>query len=132
MPTASCCGTGIEVFMCHGWSNGVGWLRFDQAFDPMAPKNILIGSAVTFWRIAHFHILHRSMHPWVKYHQMNLSWCNFFRERQWYQMLANFCIEMFTHFIIKVTIQLHSVVRICIQLKPEFKIVFFTGQKSNF
>lgn len=61
---ASCCGSGIEILMCYGWANNVSWLQHDRNFNPLATKNILIGGSVTFWRIAHFHILHRSMHPW--------------------------------------------------------------------
>jgi len=62
--TASCCAAGIEIFMCHAWANNVWWLRFSRDMDPLSAKSILIGSSVTFWRIAHFHVLHRSMHPW--------------------------------------------------------------------
>ena len=64
--TASCCAAGIEILLCYGWAHDTPWLRFDTNFDLWAPKNILIGSLVTFWRIWHFHILHRSMHPWVR------------------------------------------------------------------
>jgi len=62
--SASCCAAALEVFMCHEWAHGTKWLSFDRQMDPWALKSILIGASVTFWRIAHFHALHRGMHPW--------------------------------------------------------------------
>jgi len=61
---SSCCGTGLEVLMCHGWASNVGWLDFDRQGDPLSLKFVLIGASVNFWRSAHFHFLHRTMHPW--------------------------------------------------------------------
>ena len=63
--SASCCAAGLEVFMCHKWAQGTKWISFDRQMDPWALKSILVGASVTFWRIAHFHCLHRGMHPWV-------------------------------------------------------------------
>ena len=60
---ASVCGTAIEVWLCHGWSNGY----FEIRHKSMSESPLLYAAMailVTHLRIPHFYFIHRVMHPW--------------------------------------------------------------------
>jgi len=60
---ASVCGTAIEVWLCHGWSNGY----FEIRHKSMSESPLLYAAMailVTHLRIPHFYFVHRVMHPW--------------------------------------------------------------------
>ena len=59
---ASFTGSLIEISLCYLWSTGKIASDFD--FNENFWFNIFCGATVTFWRIPHFHVLHRGMHPW--------------------------------------------------------------------
>ena len=59
---ASFTGSLVEISLCYLWSTGKIASDFD--FNQNFWFNIFCGATVTFWRIPHFHVLHRGMHPW--------------------------------------------------------------------
>jgi len=59
--TASCAAAGIEIVLCHYWATGQ--IQFPPLWsNPML--DITLALLLTHCRIPHFHLLHRSMHPW--------------------------------------------------------------------
>eukprot|EP01083_Nonionella_stella_P282214 960396_1 len=61
--TASLCGAGIEIFLCYMWSNGYFKYRAKSLMDDPI-YNFFWIITITHWRIPHFHLIHRMMHPW--------------------------------------------------------------------
>jgi len=59
---ASFTGACVEIGLCHAWATGM--INYDADFRGNFLNNFILGSLVTFWRIPHFHIMHRGMHPW--------------------------------------------------------------------
>lgn len=59
---ASFTGACVEIFLCHAWATGT--IKYENDFFGNFYKNLILAGLVTFWRIPHFHILHRGMHPW--------------------------------------------------------------------
>eukprot|EP00933_Yihiella_yeosuensis_P071270 TRINITY_DN79473_c0_g1_i1.p1 TRINITY_DN79473_c0_g1~~TRINITY_DN79473_c0_g1_i1.p1 ORF type:complete len:398 (+),score=46.64 TRINITY_DN79473_c0_g1_i1:111-1304(+) len=60
---ASLTGAAIEIMCCHYWSTGVfPMLSRDVTAHPV--RNLLFAVTITHWRIPHFWLIHRSMHPW--------------------------------------------------------------------
>eukprot|EP00940_MAST-03C_sp_MAST-3C-sp2_P001967 g1967.t1 len=58
--TASICAGIIEIILCHGWARGALSMRRDF----MNTSTFLWAITITHWRIPHFWLIHRSMHPW--------------------------------------------------------------------
>jgi len=59
--TASCAAAGIEIVLCHFWATG------KLPFPPLWENPILdisLALLLTHYRIPHFHLMHRAMHPW--------------------------------------------------------------------
>ena len=57
--TASVCAAAIEIGLCHLWATG------KAPFNPTFTwSTILWGVTITHWRIPHFWVVHRMMHPW--------------------------------------------------------------------
>jgi len=59
---ASFTGSLVEIALCHLWASGK--VSFDNDFTGNFWQTFALGMSVTFWRIPHFHALHRGMHPW--------------------------------------------------------------------
>ena len=59
---ASFTGACVEIGLCHAWATGM--INYEADFHGNFLNNFILGSLVTFWRIPHFHIMHRGMHPW--------------------------------------------------------------------
>ena len=59
---ASFTGACVEIGLCHAWATGM--INYQEDFRGNFLNNLILGSLVTFWRIPHFHIMHRGMHPW--------------------------------------------------------------------
>jgi len=59
---ASVCGTGVEVALCHYWANGTFSMQRSIGAAPLA--TLLWCLTITHWRIPHFWLIHRGMHPW--------------------------------------------------------------------
>lgn len=60
--SATLCGTALEVLMCYGWSNGL--LPLHRADNHVL--TLLAALTVTHWRLPHFYLIHRMMHPWKR------------------------------------------------------------------
>lgn len=53
----------IEVGLCWAWSND--YLPMKHQRLSQAPLTyFLLGASLTHWRIPHFYVMHRLMHPW--------------------------------------------------------------------
>lgn len=59
---ASFTGSLVEIVLCHLWASGQ--IAFDNDFPGNFWPTFALGMTVTFWRIPHFHAIHRGMHPW--------------------------------------------------------------------
>jgi len=59
---ASCWAACIEIGLCHGWATGSIPMQRDLSETPV--RNLLIALTITHWRMSHFHLIHRVMHPW--------------------------------------------------------------------
>jgi len=59
---ASFTGACVEILLCHLWATGV--ISYDGDFYGNIRFNLFCAATVTFWRIPHFHAMHRGMHPW--------------------------------------------------------------------
>jgi len=59
---ASVCGTGIEVVLCHLWASGT--VPMQRLLSDTHLINLLWCLTITHWRIPHFYLIHRGMHPW--------------------------------------------------------------------
>jgi sterol desaturase/sphingolipid hydroxylase (fatty acid hydroxylase superfamily) len=57
---ATVCGSGVEVLMCYGWANGI--LPMHNA--SVLWLTIVAGLLTTHWRVNHFYLVHRMLHPW--------------------------------------------------------------------
>jgi len=55
--------TGFECFLLHRWANGtIEGVYFN--FWEKTTYSLLILLSTSYWRIVHFHIIHRLMHKW--------------------------------------------------------------------
>jgi sterol desaturase/sphingolipid hydroxylase (fatty acid hydroxylase superfamily) len=61
---ASICGSGVEIWLCHAYASGQFPMQRTIAENPY--YTLLWAITITHWRIPHFWLLHRSMHPWKK------------------------------------------------------------------
>ena len=59
---ASFTGSLIEIALCYCWANGL--IAYDADFEGSFWFTLFCGATVTFWRVPHFHLIHRGMHPW--------------------------------------------------------------------
>ena len=57
---ATLCASGIEIALCHLWATG----RLSMSHDLWSPTTLLWAITITHWRVPHFWVIHRSMHPW--------------------------------------------------------------------
>ena len=120
---ASVCGTAIEVWLCHGWSNGYFVIRHESMSEsPLLYAAMAI--LVTHLRIPHFYFLHRAMHPWrvrtrtTKRRSFN-HWHQYISNRSMAcPMWASFCTGKSTVFITRVTTRLPSAGPACMWLRP--------------
>jgi len=60
--SASCFAALIEIILCHCWATGKLSLTSSLAEAPAF--NFLLAILLTHYRIPHFHLMHRAMHPW--------------------------------------------------------------------
>ena len=58
--TASVCGTFIEVILCHLYATG----DYPRHLADQQAKHVILALTITHWRIPHFYLIHRGMHPW--------------------------------------------------------------------
>jgi len=59
--SASVAAAGIEIYLCNLWA--MGRLPLPNLSD--APlMNLMMALLLTHYRIPHFHLIHRAMHPW--------------------------------------------------------------------
>jgi sterol desaturase/sphingolipid hydroxylase (fatty acid hydroxylase superfamily) len=57
---ATICGSGLEVLMCYGWSNDILPLHLAH----IDWVTVAAGVLLLHWRVNHFYLVHRMMHPW--------------------------------------------------------------------
>jgi sterol desaturase/sphingolipid hydroxylase (fatty acid hydroxylase superfamily) len=55
---------GVEIVLCHGWATGALPYQHDLWETPV--QNAFWILFITHWRIPHFYIMHRVMHPWKR------------------------------------------------------------------
>ena len=60
--TASCAAGGIEIILCHLWATGK--LTLTTSLSDAPYLNLAMALLLTHYRIPHFHLIHRAMHPW--------------------------------------------------------------------
>jgi len=60
--SASCFGAMIEIILCHCWA--AGHLTLETSLREAPVFNIVMGLLLTHYRIPHFYVMHRAMHPW--------------------------------------------------------------------
>lgn len=60
--TAVVSAAAIEIWLCHMWASGA--IAFQHSLMDTPVQNMLWILFVTHWRIPHFHLMHRAMHPW--------------------------------------------------------------------
>jgi sterol desaturase/sphingolipid hydroxylase (fatty acid hydroxylase superfamily) len=60
--TASLCAGLIEIVLCHWWACGA--LAMDHSLWDRPLLTFLLAITITHWRIPHFWLIHRLMHPW--------------------------------------------------------------------
>jgi len=60
--SASCAAAGIEIVLCHLWATGQLTLTTNMSDAPYL--NLAMALLLTHYRIPHFHLIHRAMHPW--------------------------------------------------------------------
>lgn len=60
--SASVCGTILEIMLCHYWATGA--LPMQRLLSDSPLVNFVWFITVTHWRIPHFWLIHRAMHPW--------------------------------------------------------------------
>lgn len=56
------CAAAIEIVLCRLWATGI--LRSDQSLFDRPLLNAFLVLTTTHWRIPHFWLVHRAMHPW--------------------------------------------------------------------
>ena len=61
--SASITGAGVEVLCCYCWCNG-HFPACDRTLTEKPIKTLLWAIAITHWRVPHFWVIHRCMHPW--------------------------------------------------------------------
>jgi sterol desaturase/sphingolipid hydroxylase (fatty acid hydroxylase superfamily) len=59
---ASCCGTAVEWVLCHFYATGYFSIQRNMMETPY--WNAIAILFITHWRIPHFYVIHRGMHPW--------------------------------------------------------------------
>jgi lathosterol oxidase len=59
---ATLCGTAIEIALCHYWATGQ--LRMQRDLNLQTSLTLAWAVTITHWRIPHFWLVHRMMHPW--------------------------------------------------------------------
>jgi len=52
----------IEIGLCYGWATGALSMQRNLTDTPI--RNVILGLTITHWRMPHFHLIHRFMHPW--------------------------------------------------------------------
>ena len=60
--SASCFAALIEILLCHCWATDKLSLTSSLAEAPVF--NLVMALLLTHYRIPHFHLMHRAMHPW--------------------------------------------------------------------
>ena len=60
--SASCFAACIEILLCHGWASGR--LQLVTSLGEAPATNLVLALLLTHYRIPHFHLMHRAMHPW--------------------------------------------------------------------
>ncbi|XP_023337634.1 putative Delta(7)-sterol-C5(6)-desaturase 2 [Eurytemora carolleeae] len=60
--TASLCGSLIEIILCHHWALGTMKIQNSLSVSPIL--TFILALTVTHYRIPHFYLVHRMMHPW--------------------------------------------------------------------
>ena len=60
--SASCAAAGIEIMLCHFWATGRLSLTTTLSDAPFL--NLSMALLLTHYRVPHFHLIHRAMHPW--------------------------------------------------------------------
>lgn len=60
--TAMLAAAALEIGLCHLWATGAVAFQEDMWETPLS--NLLWIVTITHWRIPHFWVIHRSMHPW--------------------------------------------------------------------
>ena len=63
--SATITGTMIEIFLCYGYCNDY-FPAFEENFfqEEQLYSNLAWAMLITHWRIPHFYLIHRMMHPW--------------------------------------------------------------------
>ena len=61
--SASCTAAIVEVFCCWCWANGYFGFRSKSLMDHPV-WNAFWMMTITHWRVPHFYVIHRMMHPW--------------------------------------------------------------------
>jgi len=56
----------LECITCHLWASGVLKYQYDLSETPIS--NFLWAITITHWRVPHFWLMHRGMHPWFSLH----------------------------------------------------------------
>lgn len=60
---ASLTGAGVEIMCCHFWCTGM-FPKFNPILSSNPIWNLMWAVTITHWRVPHFWLIHRSMHPW--------------------------------------------------------------------
>jgi len=60
--SASCFAALIEILLCHAWATGM--ISFQSKMSDAPYYNLAMALLLTHYRIPHFHLMHRAMHPW--------------------------------------------------------------------
>jgi len=53
----------IEIILCHLWATGKVPMQHSLSENPMW-LNVVLVLTITHYRIPHFYVMHRAMHPW--------------------------------------------------------------------
>ncbi|CAK9041394.1 unnamed protein product [Durusdinium trenchii] len=59
---ATLCGSGVEILLCRLWATGMLPMQETLAEAPL--WTLLWAATIVHWRIPHFYLMHRGMHPW--------------------------------------------------------------------
>ncbi|CAE7711908.1 unnamed protein product, partial [Symbiodinium pilosum] len=59
---ATVCGTVVEILLCHFWATGA--LPMHRTLSAAPVQSLVFTLTVTHWRIPHFYLMHRALHPW--------------------------------------------------------------------
>lgn len=63
---ASCCGTAVEIFLCRAWATGQ--LAMQPTLQEAPLWTLFWAATIVHWRIPHFYLMHRALHPWRTTH----------------------------------------------------------------